>query len=91
MTYRLTPKKERSKKAHNVGQFLASSLLGIITPITYTPYGSGPGQPAFVEQRLWIRAMEEMIKVCKAHVRTARPQVSQPNTIVRIFFFFFGS
>ncbi|PHH65261.1 hypothetical protein CDD81_3120 [Ophiocordyceps australis] len=64
------------KKGAAVGKFLQSHVLGLMARLTDVINGSVPPHEPMLQQRSCIRAMEEMIKVCKTYVRIARPQIS---------------
>lgn len=72
--------KAQTKKGNIVGRFLASHVLGLMARITDVINNVGVVGSSVLDQRLCLQAMEEMIRVCKAHVRIARPQVS-PETL----------
>ncbi|KAF6838930.1 protein kinase Rad3 (phosphatidylinositol 3) [Colletotrichum plurivorum] len=69
-------KESRSKKGNLIGRFLQSYILGLMARladvINDTPLLCPPPE----EQRRCIRAMEEMIRLCKSYVRIARPQIA---------------
>lgn len=67
--------KEGKKKAHHVGRFLQSHALGLTARFSEVINDNLNRNPPAQEQRRYIRAMEEMIKMCKSYVRIARPQV----------------
>ncbi|PHH78594.1 hypothetical protein CDD82_2953 [Ophiocordyceps australis] len=64
------------KKGTAVGKFLQSHVLGLMARLTDVINDSVPPHEPMLQQRSCIRAMEEMIKVCKTYVRIARPQIS---------------
>lgn len=68
-------KETKQKKANLTGRFLQSQLLGLMARFTDVLNDSLPVTPPVQEQRRCIRAMEEMIKICKDYTRIARPQV----------------
>ncbi|KAI5464134.1 hypothetical protein BGZ63DRAFT_349688 [Mariannaea sp. PMI_226] len=70
-------KETRSKRGNPTGRFIQSHILGLMARLTDVINDesltvSAPAQ----EQRRCIRAMEEMIKVCKNYASIARPQIS---------------
>lgn len=70
----LTANKEtRNKKGSVAGRFLQTILLGLMARLTDVI--NDPNPPTQDQQRC-IRAMEEMITICKDHARIARPQIS---------------
>ncbi|KAM5379618.1 hypothetical protein ACJZ2D_003812 [Fusarium nematophilum] len=73
MTILAANKETRSKKADATGRFIQSHLLGLMARLTDVI--NDPNLPV-QERRRYIRAMEEMIKVCKGYARIARPQMS---------------
>ncbi|KAF4984272.1 hypothetical protein FZEAL_484 [Fusarium zealandicum] len=68
-----THKEIRSKKTNATGRFIQLHLLGLMARLTEII--NDPNLPA-QERRRHIRAMEEMIRVCKDYARIARPQMS---------------
>lgn len=68
-------KDTRQKKANIIGSFLRSYVLGLMARLTDVLNDSDTATPPILEQRRCIRAIEEMIKMCGAHSRIARPQV----------------
>jgi serine/threonine-protein kinase ATR len=70
------PGETRSRKGNLIGRFLAPHVLGLMARITEVINNVGASGSSLLDQRLCLQAMEEMIRVCKAHVRVARPQVS---------------
>ncbi|KAK7408849.1 serine/threonine-protein kinase M1 [Neonectria punicea] len=73
----LTENKEtRVKKGNPTGRFIQSHLLGLMARLTDVINDSLPTHPPAQEQRRCIRAMEEMIQICKDYARIARPQIS---------------
>ncbi|KAL2758545.1 hypothetical protein ACRALDRAFT_2099058 [Sodiomyces alcalophilus JCM 7366] len=70
--------KARSKKQSSnvVGRFLESYLLGLMSRLVDVINDRQLRSPPVEEQRRCLRAMEEMINVCRAYVRIARPQIS---------------
>ena len=69
-------KETRPKKGNVVGRFMQSYVLGLIPRLTDVINDTVSTHPPVVEQRRCIRALEEMIKVCKSYAGVARPQVS---------------
>ena len=66
----------KGKKLGNVvGRFLEHYMLGLMARLADVINDRLPTSPPVEEQRRCLRAMEEMIKVCKTYVRIARPQV----------------
>lgn len=66
----------RQKKSDVIGRFLQPHVLGLMARLTDVITDSTSSQSPVLEQRRCIRAMEDMIRVCKAYSRIARPQVS---------------
>ncbi|KAH8677021.1 hypothetical protein BGZ61DRAFT_520585 [Ilyonectria robusta] len=69
-------KEARQKKGNPTGRFLQSHLLGLMARLTDVINDSLSTHPPAQEQRRCIRAMEEMIRVCRDYARIARPQMS---------------
>lgn len=63
------------KKAHNVGRFFQQHALGLTARLSDIINDLLSRNPPVQEKRRYIKAMEEMIRVCKSYVRIARPQV----------------
>lgn len=75
-------KEARQKKGNPTGRFLQSHLLGLMARLTDVINDSLSTHPPAQEQRRCIRAMEEMIRVCRDYARIARPQVSCSLSLV---------
>lgn len=58
-----------------IGRFIQPHILGLMARLTDVINDSLATQPPAQEQRRCIRAMEEMIRVCKDYASIARPQV----------------
>ncbi|UKZ81191.1 hypothetical protein TrVFT333_008963 [Trichoderma virens FT-333] len=69
-------KETRNKKTDLVGRFLQSHILGLMARFTDVINDSISIYPQVMEQRSCIRALEEMIRICQAYARIARPQIS---------------
>nr|XP_036588838.1 protein kinase Rad3 (phosphatidylinositol 3) [Colletotrichum truncatum]KAF6800480.1 protein kinase Rad3 (phosphatidylinositol 3) [Colletotrichum truncatum] len=69
-------KEPRPRKGNVVGRFLQSYILGLMARLADVINDMPLVCPHPEEQRRCIRAMEEMIRLCKAYVRIARPQIS---------------
>ncbi|TDZ15040.1 Protein kinase rad3 [Colletotrichum orbiculare MAFF 240422] len=69
-------KEARPKKGNTIGRFLQSYILGLMARLADVINDMPLLCPPPEEQRRCIRAMEEMIRLCKAYVRIARPQIS---------------
>ncbi|KAH7316595.1 hypothetical protein B0I35DRAFT_354216 [Stachybotrys elegans] len=69
-------KESKHKKGNLVGRFLHAHILGLIAPLTDVINDSIPVDSLVIEQRRCVRALEEMIKLCKDYARIARPQIS---------------
>lgn len=65
----------KNVKGNLVGRFLQSYVLGLMARLTDVINDTISTHPPILEQRRCIRALEEMIKVCKSYARIARPQV----------------
>ncbi len=74
--------KERKKHKNTVGHFLQQLALGVTAWLAEAINDNAANNPPAQEQRRCIRAMEEMIKLCKSHIRVARPQVCTFTTAV---------
>lgn len=72
-----TELKSRSRKqaGNIVGRFLEMYVLGLMARLADVINDRQYLLPPVEEQKRCLRAMEEMIKLCKAYVRIARPQV----------------
>jgi serine/threonine-protein kinase ATR len=72
-------KDTKNKKGNLIGRFLQPYLLGLMA--RFTDIISDPlcTDPPVMEQRRCIRALDEMIKLCRGYSRIARPQVGQWN------------
>lgn len=68
-------KEIKQKKGNVTGRFLHSHMLGLMARLTDVINDSMSINPTVQEQRRCIRALEEMIKICKDYARIARPQV----------------
>lgn len=68
-------KETRNKKADLVGRFLQSHILGLMARFTDVINDSISLYPQVMEQRNYIRTLEEMIRICQTYARIARPQV----------------
>lgn len=68
-------KETKSKKNNMTGRFLQRYLLGLMARFTDVINDSGSTHPSVMEQRQCIRALDEMLQICKGHARIARPQV----------------
>ncbi|KAK5991079.1 Protein kinase rad3-like protein, partial [Cladobotryum mycophilum] len=76
-TMMLSPNREtKNKKGNVIGRFLQSHILGLMARLTDVINDSISNYPPVMEQRSCIRALEEMIKLCQAYARLARPQIS---------------
>jgi serine/threonine-protein kinase ATR len=67
-------KDSKSKKDH-AARFLQGYLLGLMARFTDVINDSVSPDPPVIEQRRCIRALTEMIQICQANARIARPQV----------------
>ena len=74
-------KETKQKKGNLVGRFLQSHLLGLMARLTDVINDVLSDISAVQEQQRCIRAMEEMIRVCKDYARIARPQVDPPMPV----------
>jgi serine/threonine-protein kinase ATR len=63
------------KKAHHVGRFFQQHALGLTARLSDVINDLLNRSPPVQEKRRYIKAMEEMVRVCKSYVRIARPQV----------------
>lgn len=68
-------KDTKHKKGSVIGRFLQSYILGLMARLTDVINDSVSAHPPVLEQRRCIRALEEMIRLCKSYARIARPQV----------------
>ena len=68
-------KDSKQKKGNIIGRFLQSHLLGLMARLTDVINDTVSVHPPVAEQRRCIRALEEMIKICRGYARIARPQV----------------
>lgn len=68
-------KESRPKKGNTIGRFLESYILGLMARLADVINDMPLVSPPVEEQRRCVRAMEEMIRLCKTYVRIARPQV----------------
>lgn len=66
------------KKAHHVGRFFQQHALGLTARLSDVINDLLNRNPPVQEKRRYIKAMEEMVRVCKSYVRIARPQVCSP-------------
>lgn len=71
-----TAKETRKQKGNVVGRFLQQHILGLMARVADIINAVPTLHPNVSEQRLGIRTLEEMIQVCQAHARIARPQIS---------------
>lgn len=68
-------KELRSKKTNVIGLFLHEYLLGLMAgfaDVISEPFSSNV---PLIEQVRYLRALNEMIQLCKRYARIARPQV----------------
>jgi serine/threonine-protein kinase ATR len=68
------PKDVKEKSV--VGRFLENYMLGLMASLADVINDRLSSSAPVEEQKRCLRAMEEMIKVCRTYVRLARPQVS---------------
>ncbi|KAL5628224.1 hypothetical protein BROUX41_002972 [Berkeleyomyces rouxiae] len=74
---RLISSRDPKRKSPDViGHALEPHMLGLVSSLTEVINMAVTGQQATMEQAQCIAAMEEMIKICKSHVRTGRAQIS---------------
>jgi serine/threonine-protein kinase ATR len=66
----------KQKKTHALSQYLHENALGLMARLTEPFNDTSIVRPPIEEQERCIKAMEEMIKIGKRHIRMARPQVS---------------
>lgn len=64
------------KNKHHLGRFFQQHALGLTSRFSEVITDSLQQNPPVQEQRRYIKGMEEMIRVCKAYARIARPQIS---------------
>ncbi|TWU75172.1 serine/threonine-protein kinase M1 [Metarhizium rileyi] len=69
-----TNKDTKSKKGNVIGRVFQHHILGLMARLTDVINDSVSSPPLIMEQRSALATLEEMIKVCKQHVRIARPQ-----------------
>ncbi|KAI0125275.1 phosphatidylinositol 3 [Xylariales sp. AK1849] len=74
--YQSTSGEPKQKKAHATGRFLFDQVLGLVARLTDIFNGPSSNRSVIEEQKRCIKAMEEMIRIGKAHIRIARPQIS---------------
>ncbi|CRK27237.1 hypothetical protein BN1723_003426 [Verticillium longisporum] len=75
----MAPSREPRSKKHSaniIGRFLESYMLGSISRLVDVINDRMLSAPPVEEQLQCLRAMEEMIRLCKAYVRGARPQIT---------------
>ncbi|KAF3350149.1 hypothetical protein VdG2_01964 [Verticillium dahliae VDG2] len=75
----MAPNREPRSKKHSaniIGRFLESYMLGSISRLVDVINDRMLSAPPVEEQLQCLRAMEEMIRLCKAYVRGARPQIT---------------
>jgi serine/threonine-protein kinase ATR len=68
-------KETKQKKANITGRFLQTQMLGLMARFADVINEQMFAIYTVKEQLRCIRAMEEMIRVCKDYARIARPQV----------------
>ncbi|PHH51422.1 Protein kinase rad3 [Ceratocystis fimbriata CBS 114723] len=74
---RLMSSRDPKRKSPDViGYALEPHMLGLVSSLTEVINIAVTSQQVTVEQTQCIAAMEEMIKICKSHVRTGRAQIS---------------
>ncbi|UQC83200.1 phosphatidylinositol 3 [Colletotrichum lupini] len=69
-------KESKPKKGNTIGRYLQSYILGLMARLADVINDMPLVFPPAEEQRRCIRALEEMIRHCKAYVRIARPQIA---------------
>ncbi|OHE96626.1 phosphatidylinositol 3 [Colletotrichum orchidophilum] len=69
-------KDSRPKKGNTIGRYLQRNILALMARLADVINDVPLVFPPPEEQRRCIRALEEMIRLCKAYVRVARPQIS---------------
>jgi serine/threonine-protein kinase ATR len=74
-TMLLSGTKEGRKKSGIIGRFFQQHALGLTTRLTEVINDTITAHPPIQEQKRCLRAMEEMIVLCKEYIRIARPQV----------------
>ncbi|KAJ9155587.1 Protein kinase rad3 [Pleurostoma richardsiae] len=75
-TMLLSGTKEGRKKSGIIGRFFQQHALGLTTRLTEVINDTITAHPPIQEQKRCLRAMEEMIVLCKEYIRIARPQIS---------------
>jgi len=68
-------KDKKAKKSHIIGRYVEQHALGLASKLGETITDSVGSNPPAQERRRCLRAMEEMIRVCRSYVCIARPQV----------------
>lgn len=69
-----------SKSSNIVGPFIEEHLLGLITDFVDTVNDTRARNPVSEKKRN-IMAIGQMIKLARAHINTALPQVSQARSL----------
>ncbi|TPX13910.1 uncharacterized protein E0L32_005610 [Thyridium curvatum] len=72
----LTEPNESRRKKKDVARLLQQYALGITTLLSEVINDDRAKHPPVQEQRNCIRALEEMIRLSRSHIRAARPQIS---------------
>lgn len=76
----------RKKGHHVIGRFLQQHALGLTTRMVEDINDSYATHPPVQEQKRCIKAMEEMVVLCKDYIRIARPQVCSRLSSLHIIF-----
>lgn len=72
----LNTKERKKKEYHIIGGYLQGHALGLTAKLSEAIADSNGVNTPFQERRRCLRAMEEMIRVCRSYVSIARPQAS---------------
>ncbi|KAK0655783.1 hypothetical protein B0T16DRAFT_487236 [Cercophora newfieldiana] len=68
--------KKNSKTSHIIGRYVEQHALGLVSKLGEVITDSISANPPAQERRQCLRAMEEMIRICRTYVCVARPQIS---------------
>jgi serine/threonine-protein kinase ATR len=66
------------RKNNNMGAFLEQHILGLVARLSEVVTGA---DQTISEKKRCVRAMDEMVKLGKTFVRTARPHVCLPANL----------
>lgn len=79
------PKEEKKPgKSETIGRYVEQHALGLVSKLSEVITDSINTNPSAQERRQCLRAMEEMIRICRTYVCVARPQVRH-DVLLRLY------